>query len=153
MNYKRRQRRILARHPAWLVLALLAGMGGTVGGCDRGGSAAARGSATITATPDVVPPGDGPGTTTVSWSTAGGPGEVWVMRLEEGQERRFAVGAQGSKEAKFIARGRTYEFRLYRGNDRAELLASVTVTGEGAPRARGVARDGTPSTAAGGEAN
>jgi len=45
-----------------------------------------------------------------------------------GPERLFGEGAQGSIEVPWIETGKTYEFRLYAGTDRARRLATVTVT-------------------------
>src|SRR5712691_293537 len=84
----------------------------------------AQGTATIGATPNPVPPGAGPGVTTITWTTAGGRGSVYLS-VDDGPEQIFAGEATGSRQISWISAGPTYAFRLYRGTDRSVLLASV----------------------------
>lgn len=86
--------------------------------------------AVLTAVPNPVPAsGSEPGTTTVSWDTGdGSTGQVWVL-FPDGREVLFAGGAKGTQEAPWIHAGQTYEFRLYRGEERALRLATIKVSG------------------------
>jgi tRNA (mo5U34)-methyltransferase len=77
---------------------------------------------TLSASPNPVPPGDNPGTTTISWNG----GAVYVL-MNGGKEVLFADLRQGSKVANWILTGSSYEFRLY-DSDHTELLAKLTVT-------------------------
>jgi hypothetical protein len=90
----------------------------------------AASAATISASPNPVSIGEGPGTTTVSWNTGdGSAGEVFV--LEDGApEKMFAMGPAGSASAPWIQAGKTFEFRLYAGSDHAKMLAKTQVTGQ-----------------------
>ena len=85
-------------------------------------------SATITAVPNPVPLQGKKGTTTISWRIDdGSKGQVYVS-INGGEEKLFAgLTASGSQSADWISSG-TYDFRLYAGPDKAELLANVTVT-------------------------
>jgi tRNA (mo5U34)-methyltransferase len=74
------------------------------------------------ASPNPVPPGDDPGETTISWNG----GKVYVSR-DGGNEVLFAGPREGSKVARWIVAGSSYEFRLY-NLDHTELLAKLTVT-------------------------
>ena len=86
--------------------------------------------ATLTATPNPVPEGDGMGATTIAWST-GTEAVGQVFRCEnDGPEQLFATGKKGKLAANGIAAGTRYEFRLYEGLNRARRLASVTVNRE-----------------------
>ena len=81
----------------------------------------------LTANPNPVPAGEGPGTTTISWDTADGSiGRIYVS-VNRGQELLFADGRRSSASACWIETGSEYEFRLY-NSDHTELLAKVTVT-------------------------
>ena len=92
------------------------------------GSPGASG-ATIAASPNPVPVGQGPGTTTVSWNTGdGSAGQVYVSK-DGGAEALFAAGPPGSAAAPWIEAGITYEFRLYAGTDHAKILGKTQVTG------------------------
>lgn len=99
-------------------------------GCNRSDStSSADGTrrATITAKPNPVPAGRSRGTTTITWDTDdGSPGEVYVS-ANDGKEQLFSRHAKASREANWIDAGRVYEFRLYRGTNRQDVLASVTV--------------------------
>jgi hypothetical protein len=85
---------------------------------------------TISASPNPVSIGEGPGTTTVSWNTGdGSDGQVFVS--EDGApEKMFAIGPAGSAPAQWIQAGKTFEFRLYAGSDHAKVLAKTQVTGQ-----------------------
>ena len=81
----------------------------------------------LSASPNPVPAGEGPGKTTVSWDTADGSiGKVFVS-INEGQEVLFADGRRGSAPAHWIETGSNYEFRLY-NSDHSELLIKIAVT-------------------------
>ena len=86
-------------------------------------------AATITASPNPVITGEGSGTTTITWNTGDGtPGQIYVS--EDGAaERLFVEGATGSTPAAWIQAGKTFEFRLYDGNEHAKVLAKTQVTG------------------------
>jgi hypothetical protein len=81
----------------------------------------------LTAVPNPVPAGDGPGKTTISWSTGDGSNGLVYMAMDGGSERLFAEGTQGSVEAPWIEADKTYEFRLCKGT-LGRRLATVTVT-------------------------
>jgi hypothetical protein len=103
-------------------------------GCSPGGPqapAAAQGvpaTARISADPNPVPAGPGLGKTTITWNTGSyTAGQVYV--LEDGSdERLFGHESNWSSEAPWIRTGSTYEFRLYAGTDRKNLLGKVVVT-------------------------
>jgi ABC-type transport system substrate-binding protein len=89
----------------------------------------AASAATITASPNPVTTGEGPGTTTVTWNTGDGTtGQVYVSE-DGGPERLFATGATGSAPAAWIQAGKTFEFHLYAGTEHAKVLAKTQVTG------------------------
>lgn len=85
--------------------------------------------ATITASPNPVTTGEGPGTTTITWNTGDRTmGQVYVS--EDGApETLFAAGPTGSAPAPWIQAGKTFEFRLYAGTEHAKVLAKIQVTG------------------------
>jgi glycosyltransferase involved in cell wall biosynthesis len=58
----------------------------------------------------------------------GGP-EEWHFPLTTGAspERLFASGPRGSVDISWIQPGRTYDFRLYAGTERRQLLAAVSL--------------------------
>ena len=89
----------------------------------------AASAATISASPNPVAIGEGPGTTTVTWNTGdGSSGQIFVS--ENGSpERIFASGPAGSVPAPWIQAGRTFEFRLYAGTQHTTVLAKMQVTG------------------------
>ena len=88
----------------------------------------ANGRAAIWAVPNPVPAGDDAGTTTVYWDTGDDSvGEVYIS-VNSDDERLFYRGAQGSRPAPWINAWGSYEFRLYRGVEREELLSTVVVT-------------------------
>jgi len=81
----------------------------------------------LSASPNPVPAGEGPGETTVSWDTANGSiGKVFVS-INEDQEVLFADGRRGSAPAHWVETGSNYEFRLY-NPDHTELLTKIVVT-------------------------
>jgi len=83
----------------------------------------------ITASPNPVPAGPGQGSTTISWTGDGTMREVYCS-INGGEEQRNwgQPGKTGSYEVNWINAGATYEFRLYSGTERKELLGTVTVT-------------------------
>lgn len=81
----------------------------------------------LSARPNPVSVGEGPGKTTVSWDTADGSiGKVFVS-INGDQEVLFADGRHGSASAHWVETGSSYEFRLY-NSDHTELLTKVVVT-------------------------
>ena len=86
-------------------------------------------AATITASPNPVTTGEGPGTTTITWNTGDGTtGQVYVS--EDGApETLFTAGPPGSAPAPWIQAGKTFEFRLYAGTEHTKVLAKTQVTG------------------------
>jgi hypothetical protein len=90
----------------------------------------AASAATITASPNPVPAGEGLGTATITWNTADGTaGQVYVS-ADGGPEAPFNGGPSGSVPAPWIEAGKTYEFRLYAGTEHAKVLAKTQVTGQ-----------------------
>jgi hypothetical protein len=77
----------------------------------------------LTASPNPVPPGEGLGRTTISWSSV--DGRVYVS-VDEGNEVLFADVPFGSLDADWIGESSSYEFRLY-NSDHTELLDKVVV--------------------------
>jgi ATP-binding cassette subfamily B protein len=95
-----------------------------------GGAQEKASFALLTASPNPIPAGDGPGTTTISWDTGdGSPGQVYVS-VDGAEEKLFAGGADGSREVGWIQPSKEYEFRLYAGTEQAVLLDAVTVCHE-----------------------
>ena len=89
----------------------------------------AASAATISASPNPVAIGEGPGTTTVTWSMGdGSAGQIFVSE-DGGPETMFASGPAGSAPAPWIQAGKTFEFRLYAGTEHAKMLAKTQVTG------------------------
>ncbi len=67
------------------------------------------------------------GRTTISWNMPQhGETEVWVSQ-DGGPEQLFVRGASGSQEVPWIARGSTYEFRLYAMLPKRRLIGQLTV--------------------------
>ena len=88
----------------------------------------AASAATIAASPNPVPAGEGLGTTTVSWNTGDGTvGQVYVS-VDSGAESAYGGGPQGSGVAPWIQTGKRYEFRLYAGTEHATVLAKTEVS-------------------------
>jgi hypothetical protein len=86
-------------------------------------------AAMITASPNPVITGEGPGTTTITWNTGDGSmGQVYVS--EDGKaESLFATAPTGSAPAPWIAAGKTFEFSLFAGAEHTKVLAKTRVTG------------------------
>lgn len=79
----------------------------------------------LRANPNPITGHDSDGKTTITWNTLSNDvGEVYIVT--SGDEKLFATGANGSKEASGIQPGST-EFRLYTQTDR-KLLARLKVT-------------------------
>jgi hypothetical protein len=85
-------------------------------------------SSKLCASPNPVPPGIGPGKTTISWSCHGTPDAAVYVSGGGIEEALFARGSYGSQEACWIQAGATYEFSLYSNPDRNTPLARVSVT-------------------------
>ena len=67
------------------------------------------------------------GTTTISWNMPKHPeAEVWVSQ-DGGTEQLFVSGDSGSQQVPWIARGSTYEFRLYAALPKRRLIDKLTV--------------------------
>lgn len=81
---------------------------------------------TLTASPNPVPSGPGPGLTTVTWNS-NDDAQVYVSK-DGGSETLVGQGPSGSQAAPWIATGAAYKFRLYQGSARSVILAEVTVT-------------------------
>ena len=99
-----------------------------VAGCSKTQTSLSKSGATIAASPNPVPPGEGFGTSIINWDTGDGTdGTVYVL-AGNGREQKFAGPApRGSLDAPWIGVGTVYEFRLYAGNESKDLLASVKV--------------------------
>lgn len=85
-------------------------------------------SSKLYASPNPVPPGIGPGKTTISWSSHATPDAAIYVSGGGIEEAHFAGGSHGSKEASFIETGATYEFSLYTSRDRNRRIAQLSVT-------------------------
>jgi len=116
-----------------LILSGLAWAAVITAGCGRSESglgAAPAGAAAgprLEASPNPVPAGAGNGTTTIKWATGGGRmGEEYLSK-DGGPEKLFTKGTRGSREAKWIATGAIYRFRLYVSGERTTPLAEVEV--------------------------
>ncbi len=81
-------------------------------------------ASSLSASPNPVPAGEGPGQTTVSWNSM--DGKVYVSTNGR-EELLFAGSPRGSQQANWIEADSTHEFRLYNA-DHKQLLAKVTVT-------------------------
>jgi len=115
-------RHIAAVFTSFLLLLSLA--------CGSGpdGAAVPASGATLTAEPNPVPAGPGWGTTTVKWNT-GSTASGQIYLFVEGQaETLFSAGPSGSMAAPWISVGPVYEFRLYAGKERKDVLATLKVT-------------------------
>jgi hypothetical protein len=78
----------------------------------------------LSASPNPVPAGEGPGQTTISWNSV--DGKVYVSTNGR-EEVLFADSPRGSEQANWIDVGSSYEFRLY-NSDHSKLLEKVIVT-------------------------
>ena len=85
-------------------------------------------SSKLCASPNPVPPGNGLGKTTITWSSHGTPNAAIYVSGGGIEEALFACGSHGSKEASWIKPGATYEFSLYTDRDRNTRLARISVT-------------------------
>ena len=97
---------------------------------DSPSNVAPAGSASIKASPNPIPFGRGPGTTTIRWNSGEKSwGQVFVS-LDGGADSTMITegGGKGDAVVDWIYPGHDYEFRLYAGKDHAVLLAKVTVT-------------------------
>jgi hypothetical protein len=85
--------------------------------------------ASLSATPNPVDTREWAGKTTISFDTGGGGivGQVYVS-INGGPEKTFATASGGSQDVDWIWRGSTYEFRLYAGNNREQLLRTISVS-------------------------
>lgn len=82
----------------------------------------------ITAAPNPVPAGKGPGATRIAWTTGSdADGEVRVS-IDGAPDRTFARGKSGSALAEWISDGRQYEFILYLSGAPTVALARVKVS-------------------------
>lgn len=79
---------------------------------------------TLSASPNPVPAGEGPGKTTISWNSV--DGKIFVSANGR-EEALFVDSPRGSQDADWIQAGSRYEFRLYNSGHK-ELLAKVVVT-------------------------
>jgi hypothetical protein len=98
-------------------------------GLAKGGG---QSGAMITAEPNPVRTfTKGRGSTTLTWDTGdAAPGEVYGSVNGRPEDRIAAKQAKGSKVFPWIDRGNVYVFRLYAGDNKSKLLASVKVTTE-----------------------
>lgn len=97
--------------------------------CKRAPKETAPSAPVISAAPNPVPDGSGPGQTTISWDTGDGSmGEVYVSVGGRDEKLFGGKSAKQALEAAWIQSGDVCDFRLYKGTDHTELLASVTVT-------------------------
>jgi hypothetical protein len=101
--------------------------GDTVGAPVRSTIVTSESIPPLRAPPVVFESPSGLGRTTISWNMPGHPeAEVWVSQ-DGGPEQLFVRGASGSQEAPWIARGSTYEFRLYAMLPKRTLIDKLTV--------------------------
>lgn len=82
----------------------------------------------ISASPNPVPFAEGPGKTVISWDTGDGSDAEVYVSSDGGEEKLFAKGSVSSSAANWIDANTTFEFRLYEGTDRKNLLGAVKVT-------------------------
>jgi hypothetical protein len=81
----------------------------------------------IRASPNPLPAGENPTTTTIRWQSAAPNAQVYLS-VDSGPEQLFSGGPHGSQEVGWISAGTVNEFRLYEDSTRSRLLASVPVT-------------------------
>ena len=109
----------------WIALAALM----VAGGC-KDDTSARRGDgrpAELKAQPNPLPPGPGAGKTTLSWRIGeSGTAQVYVS-VNGRPEKKVAEGHTGSKEIDWIHPGRHYQFKLYAGENRQKVLATLAV--------------------------
>jgi len=111
-----------------IITLLFAGCSKDQGAASSNATPASKTAASISANPNPVPPGEGFGTSTITWNTGDGSvGQVYVA-LGDNPEKLFAdQTSHGSNEAPWIGVGTTYIFRLYAGTEHKTVLASVKV--------------------------
>jgi hypothetical protein len=78
----------------------------------------------LSASPNPVLAGEGPGKATITWNSV--DGKIYVS-VNGREEMLFAGSPRGAQEANWIEAGSHYEFRLYNAEHK-ELLAKVIVT-------------------------
>jgi len=121
------RRYVLGPLLAGLLLVVACGSPQAAQGPARGGGQSQT-AATIEASPNPVPTGSEPGTTTITWKTGDGSQAQVYVSQDGAAEKLFASGSEGSTDAAWIQAGSTYEFRVYAGSDHKTQLASVKVT-------------------------
>ncbi len=82
---------------------------------------------TLTASPNPVPSGSDPGTTTIAWNSGGKASAAVYVSIDGGEEKLFGTAPEGTSEAPWIQPDMTYEFRLYASVERKELLGRLSV--------------------------
>jgi len=85
-------------------------------------------SAKLSASPNPVPRGNGPGKTVISWFCHAAPDAAVYVSTNGAKEVLFAKGQHGSQEAPWIETDGKYEFMLYDGVDRKNRLAKISVS-------------------------
>jgi hypothetical protein len=85
-------------------------------------------SCKLSASPNPLPPGIGPGKTTITWFCHGVADATIYVSGGSIKEAIFAHGPLGAKEAPWIEPGATYKFILYADRERNTPLAQVSVT-------------------------
>lgn len=97
---------------------------------ERAGAPGASGSnqPTITASPNPIPTGNALGSTRIAWNTGDDSWAQIYVSIDGVESKMVAQGASGAKDIDWIKAGRSYEFRLYAGKDRNNLLTKVLVT-------------------------
>jgi hypothetical protein len=80
--------------------------------------------------PVVVPVDADQGTTTVSWDTVNGSKAEVYLRVDGKPDQLFSGGPRNHQDAKWIRKGRKYDFILFAGREHELELARVSVTGQ-----------------------
>ena len=129
-----------------LLLAALLPVGCASDGDDLNGNVTARPKATasdptadsapksqegiLKTDPNPVPPGEGVGKTTISWTNDGDLGIVKLFVSQDGMpEKEVARASAASVEIPWIVTGRTYDFYLYgESNGNRRLIDRIRVT-------------------------
>ena len=116
-----------------LIPALFLSAALLLAGCKKSASETPQPSAprgpTITATPNPVPAGAGPGVTTIAWDTGGDGSVVDVyLSVDGGPEKLFGKHSKDSKQIDWVGTGPVYEFRMYPTGEHATPIGSVKVT-------------------------
>ena len=134
-----------------LVLVPVAALLAAAGGCKDDDSARRGdgGPTELKAQPYPLPPGPGPGKTTLTWRIGhGGTAQLYVS-VDGRPEKKVATGHKGSKEIDWIHPGRDYQFKLYQGENRERVLATLAVRKSEAPGAGAGARPASAQRPAG----